>query len=480
MKVSFEFYSFYFYILNHMIMKLIVKRILLFATALFIFIQICEANISLPEIFSDNMVLQQKSEVIIWGWAKTGETVNLKADWMDKELSSVVGPQGTWRITISTPAAGGPYNISIRGNNEVLLKNVLIGEVWLCSGQSNMEMSAEWGIENGEEEIKNANYPEIRFFAVNSATAMYPQEHFSGNWTACTPETMKTFSAIGYFFARKLNKDLGVPIGIINSSWGGTPAESWMPEEAIQKDYFLSEAASKQIPVPWGPIEPARIYNAMISPMIPFRIAGVLWYQGEANTINGFAYKEMLSALIKSWRSKWGYDFPFYYAQIAPYKYGKPYEGVIVRDEQRRVLNVPNTGMVVLSDLCDTLNIHPKDKQDAAIRLANLALNRFYKSAVIEDSGPLYKSMTIEKDKAIISFDHSEGLHSTGKEITYFEIAGADKVFYPAEAKIKGQQVIVQSKMVKLPIAVRFAWRNTAVPNLFNGADLPASCFITQ
>jgi sialate O-acetylesterase len=291
---------------------------------------------------------------------------------------------------------------------------------------------------------------------------------------------MKTFSAIGYFFARKLNKELGVPIGIINSSWGGTAAESWMPEDAIQKDNFLSEAALKQKPVPWGPVEPARIYNAMISPMIPFRIAGVLWYQGEANTINGYAYKEMLTTLIKNWRSKWGYDFPFYFAQIAPYNYGKPFEGVIVRDAQRRVLEVPNTGMAVLSDLCDTLDIHPKNKQDAAMRLANIALNRFYKTAVIEDSGPLYKDMTIDKNKAVISFEHSEGLRVTGKKLTYFEIAGEDKIFYPADAKIKGQQVIVQSKMVKTPVAVRFAWRNTAVPNLFNGANLPASCFITQ
>jgi sialate O-acetylesterase len=218
----------------------------------------------------------------------------------------------------------------------------------------------------------------------------------------------------------------------------------------------------------------------MISPLIPFRIAGVLWYQGEANTINAYAYKEMLSEMIKSWRNNWGYDFPFYFAQIAPYKYGNPFEGVEVRDAQRRVLEVPNTGMAVLSDLCDTLNIHPKNKQDAALRLANIALNRYYKKAIPEDSGPLYKEMTIDKDKAIISFDHSEGLHAAGGKLTYFEIAGADKVFYPAEAKIKDQKVIVTSKKVKTPVAVRFAWRNTATPNLFNGANLPASCFTTK
>jgi sialate O-acetylesterase len=253
-----------------------------------------------------------------------------------------------------------------------------------------------------------------------------------------------------------------------------------MPEEVIQKDDFLREAAAKQKPVPWGPVEPARIYNAMIFPLIPFRIAGVLWYQGEANTINAYAYKQMLSGLIKSWRSRWDYDFPFYFAQIAPYKYERPFEGVEVRDAQRRVLEVPNTGMVVLSDLCDTLNIHPKNKQDAALRLANIALNRYYKKAIPEDSGPLFKAMTIDKNKAVISFDHSEGLHSAGDKLSYFEIAGEDKVFYPAEAKIKDQKVIVQSKKVKSPVTVRFAWRNTATPNLFNSANLPASCFITE
>jgi sialate O-acetylesterase len=291
---------------------------------------------------------------------------------------------------------------------------------------------------------------------------------------------MKPFSAIGYFFARKLNKELGVPVGIINSSWGGTPAESWMPEEVFQKDDFLREAAAKQVVVPWGPIEPARIYNAMISPLIQYRIAGVVWYQGEANTINAYAYKEMLTGLIKSWRSKWAYDFPFYFAQIAPYKYEKLFEGVEVRDAQRRVLDVPNTGMAVISDLCDTLNIHPKNKQDAAMRLANLSLNRYYKKSIAEDSGPLYKDLKVDKNKVIISFDHSEGLHSTGDKLTYFEIAGDDKVFYPADAKIKDQQVIVQSKNVKSPVFVRFAWRNTATPNLFNGANLPASCFTTE
>ncbi len=445
-----------------------------------ILLQTAVANISLPEIFSNNMVLQQKSEVTFWGWAKTGEKVTVKADWLDKESSVVTGSQGKWKLVLQTPAAGGPFNILIRGYNEIIIKNVLIGEVWLCSGQSNMEWSARSGINNEQEEINNAGNPKIRLFTVYQATSEYPQDHFTGEWTECTPETMQNFSAIAYFFGRKLTKELGVSVGLVNSSWGGTPAEAWMPEDVIQKSDFLREAAAKQKPVPWGPVEPGRIFNSMISPMVPFRIAGVIWYQGEANTVNAYAYKEMLSALISSWRSRWGYDFPFYFAQIAPYKYENPFEGVEVRDAQRRVLELTNTGMVILSDIGDTTNIHPKNKQDAGLRFANLALNRYYKTEQIEDSGPLFRAMVIEKDKAIISFDHSEGLHSFGDKLTCFEIAGSDGLFYPATARIKDQKVVVRSEKVKLPVRVRFAWSNTATPNLFNGAGLPASCFFAS
>jgi sialate O-acetylesterase len=460
-------------------MKTLIKRLSLIAFISGILVQGTCGNISLPEIFSDNMVLQQRSEVPFWGWAKSGETITIKADWLDKEITVRVGSQGTWKVILTTPEAGGPYNIHLKGYNELTLKNVLIGEVWLCSGQSNMEWSAQSGINNGEDEIKNANYPEIRLFTVYQSTSLYPQDHLTGEWSACTSETMRNFSAIGYLFAKTLHKELGVPVGIINTSWGGTPAEAWMPEEIITKDDFLREAAKKLKPVPWGPIEPARIYNSMISPLVPFHIAGVLWYQGEQNTVNAYAYKEILTSLIKSWRSRWGYDFPFYYAQIAPYRYDNQYEGVEVRDAQRKVLEVPNTGMIVLSDIGDTNNIHPKNKQDAALRFANMALNRCYKAKQVEDSGPLYKDMVIDKNRAIISFQHSEGLHTAGDKLTCFEIAGEDKVFYPADAKIKGEQVLVSSKKVKSPVAVRFAWSNTATPNLFNGANLPASCFIT-
>jgi sialate O-acetylesterase len=456
------------------------KTLSLTMVILGIFMQNTWCNISLPEIFSDNMVLQQNSEVILWGWALPDETVVVKADWMDTEQRTKTSNQGQWKIILNTPGAGGPYIIHLKGYNELTLKNILIGEVWLCSGQSNMEWSAQAGINNAEEEIQSANYPEVRFFKVYHATSRYPQDHLTGTWSVCTPGTMRDFSAIAYFFARKLRKELGVPVGLINTGWGGTPAEAWMPEGVIQEDDFLRKAAAMQKPVPWGPVEPGRIFNSMIFPLGQFRIAGVLWYQGEANTVNAYAYKELLSALISSWRKIWGYDFPFYYVQIAPYRYERPYEGADVRDAQRRTLVVPNTGMVVVSDTGDTTDIHPRNKQDVALRLANIALNIYYRKIEKEDSGPLYKSMTIDKNKAIISFDHGVGLHSTGVKLTCFETAGADKVFHPAVASIRDQQVIVQSDKVKSPAMVRFAWGNTATPNLFNGAGLPASCFITR
>jgi sialate O-acetylesterase len=460
---------------NNFYSKFIVTVVLLLISLQFTF-----SNISIPEIFSDNMVLQRRSEVTFWGWANTGETVTIKADWLSEAVSVQAGNQGTWKLVLKTSEAGGPYTISIKGYNELTLRNVLIGEVWLCSGQSNMEWSARSGIANAEQEINNSSNPAIRLFSVFHSTSQYPQDHFTGEWAECSPATMANFSIIAYFFARKLNHDLGIPVGVINSSWGGTPAESWMPGEVIQNDDYLNKAAAMQKPVPWGPVEPARIYNSMISPMIPFRIAGVLWYQGEANTVNAYAYKKMLSGLIGSWRSKWGYDFPFYFAQIAPYRYGKPFEGVEVRDAQRRVLEVAGTGMVVLSDIGDTTDIHPRNKFDAAVRFANLALNRYYGALKQEDSGPLYKGMTVEKDKVVVSFDHNAGLHAVGDKITCFEVAGSDRIYYPAFAKIKDQKVIVRSDKVKSPVTVRFAWSNTATPNLFNGAGLPASCFITE
>lgn len=438
------------------------------------------ANVTLPAIFSDSMVLQQNSEVRLWGWAKSLETVTVTNTWNDEVLTVTADNQAQWAVTLHTPAAGGPFEIHIKGYNEVVLHDILIGEVWVCSGQSNMEWSARLKFNNWEEEVKNANYPNIRLFSVQHRTATSPQIDLVGRWVPCTPETMIDFSAVAYFFARKLQQEMNVPIGLINSSWGGTPAEAWIPEETIRNDKVLNDGAALLQPVRWGPVEPARIYNAMIAPLIPFKIAGAIWYQGESNTGNPLTYKEMMTGLITSWRQKWGDEFPFYFAQIAPYTYGPTPSGAQVRDAQRRTLEVPNTGMVVTSDIGDTTDIHPRNKQDVGLRMAMLALVNHYKKGDAVVSGPLYKSFEVKGDKIIIQFDNAEGLHGRGGPLTHFEIAGKDNVFLPAIATIKNNTVELQSPLVKKPLSARFAWGNTATPNLFNGVELPASCFSTE
>ena len=440
------------------------------------------ANVSLPNIFGDNMVLQRNSEVKIWGWASPKEEIKLVSSWNNQEYKVVANNQAQWELKIKTPEAGGPFTISIKGYNEVILKNILIGEVWVCAGQSNMEMSASWGIDDGEEEVKNAANPNIRFFTVSKSTALNPQNNVLGNWTESTPETMKNFSAIGYFFAKRLREDLkNVPIGLISSNWGGTPAEIWMPEEVVNNDLVLLENAKKLNEQEYGPRQPGRAYNAMIYPITGFKIAGTLWYQGESN-VGSLVYDKTLSALIKSWRKVWNDEFPFYFVQIAPYKTGSNnFSNVTVRNSQRKILNeVYKTGMVLTSDISDTIDIHPKNKKSVGVRLANLALADVYQTNKNLVNGPLFKAIKIEKNKAMVSFDFAEGLYFKNKTSNQFELAGADGVFYPAEASIKNNEVILASKKVSVPAKVRFAWGNTIQPDLFNKANLPASCFTSE
>jgi sialate O-acetylesterase len=440
------------------------------------------ANVTLPNIFSDNMVLQRNSEVTIWGWANPQEEVVITPSWNNETYKIKASNQAKWEIVIPTPKEGGPYTIAIKGYNEIVLKNILIGEVWICSGQSNMEMNASWGIENGDEEVKNAMNPNIRLFLVPKSTALTPQDNLSGTWTACTPETMKYFSAVGYFFGKRLEEELkNVPIGLISSNWGGTPAEIWMPEEVIQNDAVLLETAKTRKEESYGPNQPGRAFNAMIFPLTKFKIAGALWYQGESN-VGSAVYDKTLSALITSWRQLWKYDFPFYYVQIAPYKYGEDHFcGAIIRDAQRKVLReVPNTGMVLTSDISPVDDIHPKDKKSVGTRLANLALANTYKTNSALVNGPLYKEIKIEKSKITVTFDYSEGLYFKDTKTDLFEVAGADNVFYKATAIVKNNAVVLQSDKVKVPVKVRYAWKNTDQGTLFNKANLPASSFISE
>ena len=453
----------------------------LFLLVSFIPFTALKANVSLPAIFNDHMVLQQNAEVKLWGWANPSEEVTITTGWDQKSYTTKGSPNAEWSVIVSTPAAGGPYVITVKGYNTIEFKDVMLGEVWFCSGQSNMEMSANWGIENGDEEVKNADHPNIRFFTAEHRSADAPQIDLKGKWQVSTPETMKSFSAVAYFFGRQLQQALGVPIGLINSSWGGTPAEIWVNKKVIAEDSLLNATAKTITEVPWGPVKPGKAYNTMVAPIIPYRIAGALWYQGESNTFSPATYSHILPALIKSWRKEWGYDFPFYYVQIAPYKYGRPMEGAVLRDAQRRSLTTPKTGMVVVSDIGNNDDIHPKNKLDVGIRLANWALTQTYDKQGLPVSGPLYKKMEVEGKKARIYFDYADkGLVAKGGKLTGFEIAGEDKQFVPAQAKIDGNTVVVWSKSVKEPAAVRFEFTNTVEPQLFNKEGLPASTFRTD
>jgi len=441
------------------------------------------AQLRLPDIYSDNMVLQQKAIIHLWGWCNPSEAVEVIVPWQKDTLRTKSTPGAKWTVDLKTPGAGGPYEITVISGDTVVIHNVLIGEVWLCGGQSNMQMNADWNYQNAAEEISHAHYPDIRFFKVELTEANYPQQELRGAWQICSPQSMRGFSGAGYFFGRRLYDYLKQPMGLIQSCWGGTPVETWMPASIFRSDSVLAKSAAGLETVPWCPVQASVCYNAMIYPLQSLSLAGVIWYQGEANVVNPDTYKEAFGKMIKAWRSLWHQEFPFYFVQIAPFKYEKPYQGALIREAQLQTFKtVANTGVVVITDITgDTNNIHPKDKQDVGIRLANWALARHYGFKDVVYSGPIYRSMTIQGDKITLSFDFSQnGLKQKGSSLNSFLIAGSDRHFQKAQAKIVGNSIEVYSPMVSHPVAVRFGFSNTAIPNLFNKSGLPASPFRTD
>lgn len=452
-----------------------------FLVIAFLSISNLHANVVLPAIFADHMVLQQNSEITIWGWGKPYEQISVVGSWNNDTVKTFTNNQANWKVTLKTSKAGGPYTVTVKGYVTLVLNDVLLGEVWLCSGQSNMEWSARLGIDNAQEEVQKANYPNIRFFTVNHRTASSPNFDVTGNWAVCSPQTMIDFSAIAYFFARDLQKEISVPIGIINTSWGGTPAEVWMPEATIGSNKILAEASTKIPAMGWSPREAGRVYNAMIEPITRYKIAGVLWYQGETNVANADTYHVLFPTLIQSWRKAWGYDFPFFFAQIAPFTYNEtPTCGADIRNAQRQTLSMPNTGMVVTADITsDTMNIHPTNKHDVGKRFAHIALNKVYNKPQFPVSGPLYKSHTTKGDVVTIAFDYAQGLYAKSP-ITGFQIAGEDQIFTKADAKIKGNMVLVSSKLVAKPVYVRYSYGNATFVELFNSQGLPMSTFFIK
>lgn len=441
------------------------------------------ANVRLPAIIGDHMVLQQNSKVKIWGWADPNEKITLKADWDTTNFHTESSPRATWEIELNTPGAGASHQIIINGYNKIVINDVVFGEVWVCSGQSNMEMNINWGLTQYASDASNATDTSIRFFYIPKTTALYPQNDVQAKWVLCSPSEMRNFSAAGYFFGKEIHDHLHVPVGLINSTWGGTPAEVWTPSEIIYSDTMLKKAAALLTNSTGWPVEPGILYNAMIYPIANYTIAGAIWYQGEANVGTWYAYRQLLTTMISSWRKAWRKDFPFYFVQIAPFAgYGKSSSSAFLREAQTQVSFFPNSGMVVTSDLVNDINdIHPKLKKEVGLRLANYAMAQTYG---IKSSGyrsPLYANMKIEKDRVRISFDNTYGgLYAKGGEITGFYIAGDDRKFVAAKAKIEGNTVVVSNNLVSHPVAVRFGFTNSDMPNLYSKDGLPVNLFRTD
>lgn len=444
------------------------------------------ADVWLPAIFSNDMVLQQQSSVTVWGWAQPGEKVKVTGSWLGESVNTVTNENAVWKLTITTPRAGGPHTLSIEGRNKIVLQNVMIGEVWLCAGQSNMEWSAEHGVKDAKAELPTAYNANIRFFKMPKLTAETPQTDTKGKWAICDSSTLKRFSAVGYFFGKKLTQSLNVPIGLIDVAWGGSYIESWIPEHIVNMFPNTRISAETMIPSKGWPRQAGYIYNGMVAPITPFNIAGALWYQGESNRHFPSTYYQLMHLLVDTWRGAWQKDFPFYYVQIAPFNYrdSTEFKAPAVREMQTRAMDIRKSGMIVVTDLVDNLNdIHPAYKREVGNRLAGWALAETYGQKTGNYRSPQYRSWQVEGSKALVTFDWAEsGLIAKGNtELAEFEIAGSDHVFHKAKAKIvKGNQVEVTSDKVSQPVAVRFAFRDTPVPNLFNKEGLPAIPFRTD
>jgi sialate O-acetylesterase len=457
-------------------------RVLMCCAIVVLATTVARSAVKLPAIIGDNMVLQRGQPVPIWGWADKGEEVAVTVG--NQQIVAKAGDDGRWKVTLDKLDVGRPLEMTVKGSsgNTIVVKNIAVGEVWVCSGQSNMEMGVG-ACNDAKKEIAAAKYPRIRLFMVVKARAAQPAADVKGNWTPCTPQSIAAggwggFSAAAYFFGRQLHNDLKVPVGLIDTSWGGTPAELWTSRKALEVNPALKPLATGQS---------SCLYNGMIAPLIPYAIRGAIWYQGEANVGRAYRYRTLFPAMIANWRADWGQgDFPFGFVQIAPYKYHNaktdPACCAELWEAQRMTLDAaPNTGMAVTTDITDLNNIHPKNKQEVGRRLALWASAKVYGRDIVY-SGPLYKSMAVEGGKIRLQFDHAGGglIARDGKPLTEFTIAGADKTFVPAVAAIDGDAVVVSSDRVATPEAVRFAWRDDATPNFANKEGLPASPFRTD
>jgi len=504
------------------------KTILPTALSVILFSLPIQAEVTANALFGDNAVLQQGMKVPVWGTASAGEKVTVSFGGQKVEAVTKDGKWMVWLDRMKADATPKTMTIS-GGTNTLTYTNLLVGEVWVCSGQSNMERqlgprNGQKPLANYEAEAASANYPALRHFLVKQTASTNPMTSLTGSWLVCSPDTVMNFTAVGYYFGRDLNKSLGVPIGLIHSSWGGTRAEGWTRTETmtsnpilstiltdytnsiasypqalakfnadlpkLQADYtnacVAAKAAGKPAPRPphspgdpsKNPSSPARLYNGMIHPLIPYAMRGVIWYQGESNANDAKRYRELFPTMITDWRTQWGEgNFPFLYVQIAP-NHGIPPE---IREAQLLTLKrTSNTAMAVITDHGDANNIHPVEKEPVGQRLA-LAARALAYGEKIEYSGPLFSGSRIDGNKVVISFAHvGKGLVSKDGPLKGFVIAGADKKFVPAQAEITGETVTVSSPEVPAPVAARYGWANVPDVNLYNKEALPASPFRTD
>ncbi len=438
---------------------------------------VSSGQVSVPHVIGSHMVLQRDIPITIWGWAGRGDAVTVEL--AGNKTVTAADASGEWKVKLPKMKAGGPHKMIISGKNTITLTDILVGEVWVCSGQSNMQ----WGVNgsnNAGAEIAGAKFPKIRLFTVPNVMKPEPQLDCNGRWTTCSPRTVAGFSAVGYFYGRELHKKLGVPVGLINTSWGGSVAEAWTSKKTLASDPDFAQILARSRGNLWNG---TGMFNAMINPLIPFGIRGAIWYQGESNVSRAFQYRKLFPAMIRDWRTHWGQgDFPFYFVQLAPFNYGGFNTACAeLWEAQAMTLSLANTGMAVTTDIGHTGNIHPTNKQDVGKRLALWAFAKTYGVKDITYSGPLYKSMKVEGGAIRLKFDHDAGLASRdGQPLSWFTIAGADRKFYTAVATVDGNTLLVSGDDVPKPVAVRFAWSGVAQPSFVNKAGLPASPFRTD
>ncbi len=478
------------------------------------------AEIKPHALFTDNMVLQQGHEIPIWGTAEPGEPVSVTLG--EETRTTTTGNNGRWMVRFPAIEEYGPIDLKITGENTIRIKNAIVGEVWVCSGQSNMAMSVARS-NNADHEIASAQDRKIRLFTVPRRVSAEPQANVEGSWVECSPETIPNFSAVGYFFGRSLRKSVDRPVGLIQSAVGGTPAEAWTSdkklratkslkpildrwaeiltnrdkyeqqyqrqlanwEKAAQKARDAGNEPPRRPRPPLGPEHTGRasgLYNGMIQPLVPYAIRGAIWYQGEGNSKRAYQYRQLFPAMIQDWRAQWKQgDFPFLFVQLANYRGVQDDPGesdwAELREAQTMTLQEPNTGMAVIIDIGEADDIHPKNKQDVGRRLALAAQSVAYERDVVH-SGPTMKSITIEKDTIRVNYKHTgSGLVAKGEKLKGFAVAGADRKFYWADAQIDGESVVVHSDKVSNPIAVRYAWADNPICNLYNQEGLPALPF---